>query len=178
MDTVVSLARPAALDADAFAELYRAQINPVLNYCLFRVGNRLVAEDLTADAFERAWRARRRYRPERAAFSTWLFAIAGRVVVDWQRRQRRRPVITLDERFPDQSLTPEAEVEQMARRERLRQLVLALSEWERELVALKFGAGMTNRQIAVLLGKSETAVGSAVHRAVRKLRVQWEVASA
>ena len=173
-DNVIAITRSSDLDADAFAELYRRHTPAVFNYCLFRVGNRAVAEDLTADAFERAWRARRRYRPDRAAFSTWLFTIARRVVTDWHRRQARRPVVALDDQLPDSSPLPESRLEEAERQSRLRRLILALNGREQELIALKFGAGMTNCQIAQVLGKSETAVGSAIYRVMQKLRAKWE----
>jgi RNA polymerase sigma-70 factor (ECF subfamily) len=161
-------------EAGHFAELYRAYTYPVFNYCLFRVSNRAVAEDLTADTFERAWRARDRYRPERAAFSTWLFTIARRVVIDWQRRQARRPVAELSETQPADTPSPEGQLEQSEQQASLRRLVQDLNPAEQELIALKFGAGMTNREIGPVLDKSETAVGSALHRIMKKLRSQWE----
>jgi RNA polymerase sigma-70 factor (ECF subfamily) len=83
------------VEASVFTELYQAHLEAVFNYCLFRVSNRAVAEDLTADIFERAWRTRQRYQPERAAFSTWLFTIARHLVTDWQRRRARRPLLPL-----------------------------------------------------------------------------------
>ena len=85
--------RPTESQEDAFAQLYQEHIDAVFNYCLYRVGDVMVAEDLTADIFERAWRARRRYNPRRAKFSTWLFTIARRRVIDWHRRQGRRRTV-------------------------------------------------------------------------------------
>ncbi|MFQ5855406.1 MAG: RNA polymerase sigma factor [Anaerolineae bacterium] len=142
---------------DDFAQLYREHTDAIFNYCLFRVGDRAVAEDLTADTFERAWQARHRYQSERADFTTWLFTIARHVVIDWQRRRSRRPVVALDERQPDRDPLPEVQVVEAERRSRLRRLVQALDLHEQELIALKFGAGMTNRDIAQVAGKSETA---------------------
>ncbi len=166
--------KASIVDADAFADLYRAHTPAVFNYCLFRVGDRAVAEDLTADTFERAWRARRRYRSERAAFNTWLFTIARRVVIDWQRRRARRPLIALSDRQPGDSPPLESQFEESEQQAQLRRLVQSLKQPEQELIAFKFGAGMTNREIAPLIGKSETAVGSAIYRIMQKLRVQWE----
>jgi RNA polymerase sigma-70 factor (ECF subfamily) len=172
--TTISPARPAVLDEVVFAELYTDHAAAVFNYCLFHVGTRVIAENLTADTFERVWRTRRRYRPERAAFVTWLFAIARRRVIDWQRRQRRRPVTPLTEGHPDDALSPEARAEESERKAALRGLLLELRGDEQELIALKFGAGMTNRAIAHLLGKSETAIGTALYRVIVKLRESWE----
>jgi len=57
---------------------------------------------------------------------------------------------------------------------RLRALLAQLPEREQELVALKYGAGLTNRQIAAMTGLSESNVGTILHRTIRKLRLQWE----
>jgi RNA polymerase sigma-70 factor (ECF subfamily) len=171
----LSLGRSASItERDAFVRLYREHTGAVFNYCLFQTGNRDVAEDLTADTFERAWRARRRYRPERAAFNTWLFTIARRVVIDWQRRQARRPLLKLSEEQPGETPSPEAQVEESDRQRRLRYLIRSLEQPEQELIALKFGAGMTNREIAHLLEKSDTAIGSAIYRIMQKLRLKWK----
>ncbi len=167
-------AKGAIVDRDIFADLYEQYTPAVFNYCLFRVNNRAVAEDLTADIFERAWQARQRYRPERAEFSTWLFTIARRRVTDWQRRQARRTWLRLSERQPAETASPEAVIEESEAQAHLRQLVAALAPHEQELIALKFGAGMTNRAIAPVIGKSESAVGSALHRLMQKLRKQWK----
>ena len=60
----------------------------IYNYFRFRVGTDADAEDLTAHTFGRAWRARERYRQDLAGFSTWLFAIAHNVAVDFLRARR------------------------------------------------------------------------------------------
>jgi RNA polymerase sigma-70 factor (ECF subfamily) len=166
--------KSTVLGADDFADLYEAYIHAIFNYCLFRVGDRAVAEDLTADAFERAWRSRDRYRSDRADFATWLFSIAQRVVIDWRRHSARRPLVGLNERQPDDAPLPEAQAEAAERLVQLRRLIQALASREQELIALKFGAGMTNRQIACVLNKSETAIGTLLYRVMRKLRAQWE----
>jgi RNA polymerase sigma-70 factor (ECF subfamily) len=164
----------AESEEDAFAELYKEHIYAVFNYCLYRVGDAVVAEDLTADIFERAWRARRRYNPRRAKFSTWLFTIARRRVIDWHRRRGRRRTVGLDEQLPSTQPGPDTVTLELEDQHRLNRLIQNLPPDAQELLAMKFGAGMTNRQIAEVLEKSETAVGSALYRLVRKLRLQWE----
>jgi RNA polymerase sigma-70 factor, ECF subfamily len=172
---VTSRASPAAeTEADAFAQLYQEHAHALFNYCLYRVGDATLAEDLTADIFERAWRARRRYDPHRARFSTWLFTIARRRVSDWQRRQGRRRTVDFDEQLPSVLPGPAALVAEAEDRRRLHRLIRELPGNDQELIAMKFGAGMANRHIAEIVGKSETAVGSALYRLLRKLRRQWE----
>lgn len=173
LDNLVTARNLSIVDTDVFADLYQEHTAAVFNYCLFRVSDRAVAEDLTADAFEKAWRARHRYQPERAQFNTWLFTIARRVVTDWLRRRQRRTWLKISGRQPDERPSPELQLEETEELVHLRRLIRALNPQEQELIALKFGAGMTNREIASLLDKSETAVGSAVYRIMQKLRAQW-----
>jgi RNA polymerase sigma-70 factor, ECF subfamily len=170
------LQRTPALTAGDFARLYEEHVEAVFNYCLFRVGDRDLAEDLTADAFERAWRARDSFQPDRAGFPTWLFTIARRVVIDMQRKTARHPMMPLSTSHQDENPLPETQVEQQERRHTLYHLLQALPAGEQDLIALKFGVGMTNRQMAELLGKSESAIGSAIHRTMQKLRQGWETA--
>jgi len=164
----------AEAEATVWSQLFLEHSRSLLNYCLYRVGDLATAEDLAADVFQRAWRARRRYNPRRGEFSTWLFTIARRRMTDWQRRQARRRLVELDEQLPSSLPGPDILTAEADDRRRLRELIQALPVDDQELIALKFGGGMTNRQIACIIGKSETAVGSAIYRLVRKLRVQWE----
>lgn len=174
LDKLIRSGQTSVIDEEVFAHLYRNHLQGVFNYCLFRVSRPAVAEDLTADTFERAWRARHRYRPEQAGFSTWLFTIARRVVTDWQRRQSRRSLTELDEEQPDAALSPELRVEESEAQIRLRRLIQTLRLPEQELIALKFGAGLSNGEIGRITGKSETAVGSAIYRVMQKLRARWD----
>jgi RNA polymerase sigma-70 factor (ECF subfamily) len=137
------------------------------------VGDGQVAEDLTAETFEKAWRNRWRYRSDLAAFSTWLFTIARRVAQDHYRKKRADiPLEDVTEPLSDESM--EDLIEQQADNARLFVLLARLADRDRELVALKYGAGLTNRAIARLSGLSESNVGVILHRAVQMLRSEWE----
>ena len=157
------------LDWDA---LYADQLPRIYNYFRFRVGSDADAEDLTARTFESAWRARERYRQDLAGFSTWLFTIAHNVAVDFLRARRPQvPLDAIEEIAADG--TPEADAMRDSDLERLSVLASRLSEREQELIALKYGAGLDNRQISRLMRLSESNVGTILHRAVRTLRSQW-----
>ncbi len=174
MVTKASLAAwlDAASEAD-FEALYRAELPRVYNFFRYRLGDDQLAEDLTSATFEKAWRNRQRYRRDLAAFSTWLFVIARRVAVDHYRR--RRAETPLDELINvPHTDTPEAAAQAHADLERLRVLLSRLADRDRELVALKYGAGLTNRTIAGLTGLTEPNVGVILHRAVLTLRAEWE----
>lgn len=156
-----------------FEEMYRVELPRIYNYFCYRVGDATVAEDLTSETFEKAWRNRWRYRHDLAAFSTWLFTIARRVAQDHYRK--KRDDLPLEQATkPDSSENPEDLTEQNADLAQLSVLLSRLGDREKELVALKYGAGLTNRAIARLSGISESNVGTILYRAVQKLRSEWE----
>ncbi|HEX2981229.1 MAG TPA: sigma-70 family RNA polymerase sigma factor [Anaerolineaceae bacterium] len=156
-----------------FDAVYRAEVTRVFNFFRYRVGDDQLAEDLTAETFEKAWRNRERYRRDRAAFSTWLFTIARRVAVDHYRR--RQAVVSLEalSELPAGEPTENA-IQERVDFARLTALLAQLAEHDRELVALRYGAGLTNRAIAGLTGLSESNVAVLLHRVVQKLRGEWE----
>ena len=150
---------------------YREEMPRVFSYFRYRGFERATAEDLTSATFEKAWRARARYRRERAAVSTWLLAIARNVAIDHLRRSR--PEVPLEDVHGRDERTPEQEALREAQARRLRGLLAAFPERERELLSLKYGAGATNRAIATLTGLSESNVGTILHRTVGALRDRW-----
>jgi RNA polymerase sigma-70 factor (ECF subfamily) len=153
-------------------EVYREEMPRVFNYFRYRGFERATAEDLTSSTFEKAWRARERYRKARAAASTWLLAIARNVAIDHFRRSR--PAVPLDEATLRHDETPETAALREAESRRLQALLAALPERERELLALKYGAGATNRAIATLTGLGESNVGTILHRTIGTLRARWD----
>ena len=157
------------LDWDA---LYVDLAPRVYNYFRYRLGRHTDVEDLTSSTFERAWRYRAQYRDDLAGFSTWLFKIAQNVGLDYLKA--RRPHVPLDSaREISIEETPERDAERSSDLARLAQLTARLPERERELIALKYGAGLNNRLIARLLGLSESNVGTILHRTVKILRSEW-----
>ena len=145
----------------------------VYNFFRYRVGDGPLAEDLASITFEKAWRARERYREDRAAFGTWLFTVARNVAVDHFRSAR--PTVSLEEveHLPG-GPTPEELAERRSDAERLGRLLARRTDRDRELLALKYGAECTNRDIARLTGLSESNVGTILHRAVEGLRADWD----
>jgi RNA polymerase sigma-70 factor (ECF subfamily) len=153
--------------------VYAQQLPRVLNFFRYRCGNLADAEDLTSITFEKAWRGRDRYRRDKGAFSTWLFTIARNAAVDHYRA--RPPLVPLDEAVAVAagSATPEDESALKSDAARLTALLPTLTDRDRELIALKYGAEMTNRDIARATGLSESNVGTILYRAVQTLRERW-----
>jgi RNA polymerase sigma-70 factor, ECF subfamily len=167
-----SAVTPAQADADWNA-VYQRELPRIYNYFRYRFGNNAVAEDLTATTFEKAWKARSRYRRDLAGFSTWLLAIARNVAADYWRAHRDLvPLDTLAEQPAPGS--PHEAYARRAELERLGALLAQLPERERDLVALKYGAQLNNREIAQQLHWSESNVGTTLHRIVAKLRERWD----
>jgi RNA polymerase sigma-70 factor (ECF subfamily) len=163
----------ATLSEADFEELYRAELPRIYNYFRYRVGAGQLAEDLTSATFEKAWRHRQRYRSDLAAFSTWLFTIARRLAQDHYRKHKNEIPLEEISDIPTNELT-EAIAQQHANFARLSVLLARLADRERELVALKYGAGLTNRAIANLSGLTESNVGVILYRTIQTLRSQWE----
>ena len=165
-------AAPAAeVDWDA---VYAEQLPRVYNFFRYRVGDGPLAEDLTSVTFEKAWRGRNRYRRDLGAFGTWLMAIARNVAVDHYRRRRPEAPLEEAERVAAAGPTPEELAERRSDLERLDGLMATLPERECELIALKYGADLNNREIAKVTGLSESNVGTRLHRAVQTLRARWQ----
>jgi RNA polymerase sigma-70 factor, ECF subfamily len=159
-----------AAPTEGFAELYERTFPRVYAYVASLLRDRSAAEDVTAQAFERAYHKRRSYRPARGSMDAWLFGIARNAALDELRRRRR--VATLPVEPSDDSATalaPDA-VEGALQRSVLRAAISSLAPRDRELVALKFFAGLSNAEIASVLEVSPSNAGTMLHRAVQKLR--------
>jgi RNA polymerase sigma-70 factor, ECF subfamily len=168
---LVSLGAPTR-EAD-WEALYRQELPRIYNFFRYRMGDDALAEDLTSITFEKAWRARHQHRCDLAAFSTWLFAIAKNVAIDHFRRRRVEfPIDELNEARAPGDL--EAETLRRLQFRRLSRLLGELPDRERELLALKYGSGLTNREIASLTGVSESNIGTIFYRTLRQLRALWD----
>jgi len=152
---------------------YREYLPRVYNFFRYRVGDRSLAEDLTAATFEKAWRGRSRFRRDLSAFSTWLFTIARNVGIDYFRKKEQDfPLDSIREQADPKSL--EETVQRNHDFARLGTLLSQLPEREREVIAFKYGAGLNNREIAQLIRLSASNVGIILYRVVEKLRTEME----
>jgi RNA polymerase sigma-70 factor (ECF subfamily) len=168
-----ALAWTTAQDVDWDA-LFVEQLPHVYNFFRYRIGCSADAEDLTARTFEKAWRNRARYRRDLAGFSTWLLTIARHVAIDYYRARRVDSPVEAAERVVTTAPNPEEIARLGEHAARLDALLRELPSRERELIALKYGAEMSNRAIARATGLSETNVGTILQRTVVRLRSAWE----
>jgi RNA polymerase sigma-70 factor (ECF subfamily) len=154
--------------------VYNDTLPKLFHYFCLRIGDECLAEDLTATTFERAWKSRNRYKNSRGPVIGWLFGIARYVLADHFRADRNEFDLEAAVHVPAGEI-PEVKIIQNNDFARLSGLLAQISKRERDLVALRYGAGMTNRDIAKQVGLSETNVGTILHRVIKKLRKQWEV---
>lgn len=154
-------------------QVYAQQLPRVLNFFRYRLGDTPDVEDLTARTFEKAWSARHRYRRDVDGFSTWLLTIARNVAIDHGRARQRLVPPEAAAAASSATRTPEEHALQQSDADRLERLLRRLTPRQRELIAFKYGAEMTNRAIARATGLSESNVGTILHRAVDTLRAQW-----
>jgi RNA polymerase sigma-70 factor (ECF subfamily) len=157
-----------AVSDQAFERLYLEHWSALINYAMFRIGPD-EAEDIVADAFARAWAHRSDFRSDRGSPDSWLWGIVRNSITDRQRRLSvRGRAATPAEKLPvDVS-------DEVARLDELRgaaRAIAKLPELDQEIIALRFGAGLMNREIAGRLGRTEGNVALRLHRAFRKVRV-------
>ena len=160
---------PATTQSEGFAELYERTFPRVYAYVASLLRDRSSAEDVTAQAFERAYRKRRSYRPARGSMDAWVFGIARNAALDELRKRKRRAVLEGDPE-DSEAPAPEDEAEFSLRREAVRVALGSLDGQERDLIALKFAGGLSNGEIARVLRMSESNVGTRLHRTITKLR--------
>jgi RNA polymerase sigma factor (sigma-70 family) len=146
----------------------------VFRYVRFRVATREAAEDVTSEVFMKALRSLHRYDSDRASPRTWLLRIARNAVTDHLRALRRRGSLHVSlDRVPDLVSDVPSQEERVIREERIQRLLngsRTLRRGDQEILSLRYGAGLDNREIAEHLGISNNAVAVRLHRALKRLK--------
>jgi RNA polymerase sigma-70 factor (ECF subfamily) len=157
---------------ERFEALYRSSRDDVYGYVATLLRDPAAAEDVTALAFERAYRRRASFDRRRGVERAWLFGIARNAALDELRRRRRLATLVAEpEAVSDEDERDSFdEDEVLLRRTAVRAALESMSARDRELIALKFHAGLTNAELAKVLGVSESNAGTILHRTVQKLR--------
>jgi RNA polymerase sigma-70 factor (ECF subfamily) len=164
-------ATKAELD-HAFEDLYRAHLRDVYSYSYYRIGNHHDAEDLTEQTFLQAYRHFERARRESDGrpLRPWLIRIAHNLASNYHRDRARKPTAALDNVEPP--VHPHGTERIVEGREELREVMAGLthlSEDRREALIMRFALGMSNREIARALGRSDGATKVLIHRSIKQL---------
>src|SRR3954447_16632877 len=144
-------------DAD-FEALYEREAQPLFGFLAYRTGDRALAEDLLADTFERALRARGRYDRRRGSERTWLYAIALNLLRDHARRAAAEGRAVERAAHAPAGVGAAGDLDDVERRDEVRRAMAGLAEEEREAIALRFGAELTVPEMAKLLDLPLTTV--------------------
>ncbi len=157
---------------EAFSYLYSQYMERIYNYIFFRTGSQAEAEDLTARVFLRAFNHIRSYRNMGVPFSAWLYRIAHNLVANWHRDTSKRKEVPLEDQITQPHTTefPERIIEKNQEIMQLMGAIRKLSPERQQLLILKYVEGMSNLEIAVVMGRSEGAVKSLYHRSLESLR--------
>ena len=165
MPAALTVSRPSR--GQPFADVVAENLDAVYRYLVYLTGDRVAAEDLAAETFEKAYRGWRKFDPHRAAPRTWLCKIAHSVAVDWFRAEARRTrredsymrdAAMLEESVFGHGFSPE-----------LDQALRRLSPAEREVVALRVLLELDGPSAARVLGISQTACSTRLSRALTRL---------
>lgn len=164
-------------DQEAVGILYDSYLPRVYRYCLARVGNGADAEDLAEDVFLKVLGAIDGFEwrtigdGQRSPFAAWLFRIAHNHVVSFHRRNTTRgPRTELSESIHDESRGPQELAETKLTIEEVFDAVRELPEAQREVILLRFAAGLTVAETANTLGKQQTNVKVLQHKGVQRLK--------
>ena len=160
--------RAMAGNAEAFGDLYIACLDRVYRYVFYRVGDAHLAEDMTETTFLRAWEAHKRYKPGKVPVLGWLYRIAHNAVIDHFRSVH--PHEELSPALPAPGGDIEAGIAEQEEIHDLAKTLRGLDEVSQEVLSLRFLAGLSHREVAQLLGRSEEAVRVIQFRAIRRLR--------
>lgn len=155
-----------------FARFYEEWFPRVYNYARHRTGSATRADEIVSETFSRALKSWPSFDPDKGDRRTWLFSIAFRCVADHYRCEKRRGWFGLEfllGREPREQ-GPERKLEESQQSGRVFSALEMLSEEHREIVALKFFGGLTNRAIAKLAKLSESNVAVILFRSVRLMR--------
>lgn len=160
---------------EQFARLYDEHVWGIYGFFGYRLGSREDAEDLTQLTFERALKAWNRFDPERAGVGTWLMAIARNLLIDHHRADRTDRVEPLDDGLPPEHEPTGGMPESILGLDPELEAALGrLSDRDRELLALRFGADLNGPEIAEMTGLSLANVQQILSRTLRRLRAELE----
>jgi RNA polymerase sigma-70 factor (ECF subfamily) len=157
----------------SFEMLYDRYYMQIYRYLHAHLRHEQDAADLMQQVFLQAWRQKETYEPGRGTVATWLFSIAHHRLVDFYRVSRTAISWESMPEMPTTNHDPEAKVISEETIAQVRKILEALSQQERELLALRFAARLSSTEIAPLIGKSEAATKKQLTRLLHRLQEQY-----
>jgi RNA polymerase sigma-70 factor (ECF subfamily) len=157
-------------DQRAFTELYEAYFDKIYRYVTIKIGDKTEAEDMTQQVFLKALESISSFKWKGTPFSAWLYRIAHNQVVDYYRRQGKRPDTLKDDAVVVSDSNPQQIAERNLDMEQVMSATRKLTDAQREVISLKFSGGLSTIEVANIMGKSQGAVKALQHSAIIALR--------
>ena len=160
-------------DAASFAELYQLFYDKIFRYVSFKTGDAIEAEDITEDVFLKMLESIHSFRWQGYPFSSWLFRIAHNLVVDHFRKKARRKSLPLEDAggmVGSTSYDLDGDLDVKLSLRQVHEAMEDLTKLQREVMSLRFAAGLSVLETAQAMGKKENAVKALQHAAIKKLR--------
>lgn len=159
-----------------FAHILKLYYKRIYNYIYYRVNSEYVTEDLTSQVFEKVMINIDMYSESKSPFEVWVFAIARNIVNDYFRTVKKHKVFSIDsiKDLVAKEKTPEDMILTAETNNKLSKALNILNTRERNIVALKFGANLKNKEIAEIVEITESNVGVILYRTMKKLKKNLE----
>lgn len=152
------------------AGLYEEYYDRIARYTYTRIGNKDDAEDIAGEVFLKALQSLKSYREQGPPIQVWLFKIAHNMVVDYLRRKSKMKTVPLESLDVADDMDPAELAEINLEIERVKTAMKRLSNDQQEVIRLRFLAGLTSREVAYLMGKTDGAVREMQRAALERLR--------
>lgn len=160
------VARARRGDKEAYGDLYERYLDPIFRYVFYRVGNLQDAEDLTEQVFLKAWEAMDGYREE-VPFKAWIYRIAQNGVIDHYRIQKETTSLSENGDIPGKHAPVDERLLAEDRAARLAAVLGQLAPDHQKVLTLRFINGLSMKEVADILERSEGAVRVLQHRALK-----------
>ncbi|NMM64518.1 sigma-70 family RNA polymerase sigma factor [Clostridium sp. P21] len=156
--------------------IFETYYKRIYNYIYYRINSNEEAEDLTSQVFEKIMLKMDTYSKSKSPFEVWMFAIARNVVNDYFRSLKKHRLFSIDKikELISRENNPEDIVLIAETNDKLSKALKVLNSKERNMVALKFGGNLKNKEIAEILELTESNVGVILYRVMKKLKVEME----
>lgn len=154
--------------------VFDVELDRIYNYLIYRLGEPAAAQDVTAETFETAWKIRHRYNANKGTAQSWLFGIARKRAGVYLKRHKRKQEVALSDEIHAVTTPLDEQFDRGQLKTALRHAIQTIAPRDQEIIALKYGAGLNNRQIAKQVSLSESNVGTIIYRTVAQLRQRLE----
>jgi len=160
-------------DTTSFGELYEQFFDRIYRYVSFKTGSASEAEDITGEVFVRMLESIHKFKWQGHPFSSWLFRIAHNLVVDHFRKNGKRSIVSLENtttHVEAAAVDIDGHIDTELSMGEVRKAMVGLTELQKEVISLRFAAGLSVAETAEAIGKKENAVKALQHAGLRKLR--------